>query len=52
MVCNGARNELPAVVADLDAKIIEEHGASLNEIFMAHAGGLLPESAAEGSVKS
>jgi ABC-2 type transport system ATP-binding protein len=38
VICNGARTELPAITANLGARIIEEHGPSLNEIFVAHAG--------------
>ena len=37
VICNGARVQLPAVAAELGARIVEEHGASLNEIFIAHA---------------
>ena len=38
VMCNGARNELPAVAAKLGARIVSEHAPSLNEIFVAHAG--------------
>jgi ABC-2 type transport system ATP-binding protein len=42
VICNGARGQLPAVAAGLGARIVEEHGASLNEIFIAHAGDASP----------
>ena len=38
VICNGARIELPTITATLGARIIDEHGPSLNEIFVAHAG--------------
>jgi ABC-2 type transport system ATP-binding protein len=38
VLCNGARNELPAIIAGLGAEIVHEHAPSLNEIFVAHAG--------------
>jgi ABC-2 type transport system ATP-binding protein len=38
VMCNGARNELPAIVENLGGRIVEEHAPSLNEIFVAHAG--------------
>ena len=38
VMCNGARNELPAIAATLGARIVDEHAASLNDIFVAHAG--------------
>ena len=38
VICNGARVQLPAVAEGLGARIVEEHGASLNEIFIAYAG--------------
>ncbi|HEY3915261.1 MAG TPA: ABC transporter ATP-binding protein, partial [Verrucomicrobiae bacterium] len=38
VMCNGARQELPAIAAKLDAQIVDEHAPSLNEIFVAHAG--------------
>ncbi len=37
VICNGARAELPSLVANLGARIIEERVPSLNEIFVAHA---------------
>ncbi len=37
VMCNGARQTLPAVIAQLGAKIVEERVPSLNEIFVAHA---------------
>ena len=40
VMCNGARNELPAVAASLDAEIVHEYAPSLNEIFVARAGGV------------
>jgi ABC-2 type transport system ATP-binding protein len=43
VICNGGRAELPAVAASLGARILEEHAASLNEIFIAHAGEAMPE---------
>lgn len=42
VMCNGARNELPAIAAGLGARIVEEHAPSLNEIFVAHAGTVAP----------
>jgi ABC-2 type transport system ATP-binding protein len=42
VLCNGARNELPAVAAKLGAKIVEENAASLSEIFVAHAVSAIP----------
>jgi ABC-2 type transport system ATP-binding protein len=38
VICNGTRNELPAIAARLGAQIVHEHAPSLNEIFVAHAG--------------
>ena len=38
VICNGARIGMPAIAASLGARIIDEHGPSLNEIFVAHAG--------------
>jgi len=38
VICNGAHQQLPVVATGLGARIVEEHGASLNEIFIAHAG--------------
>jgi ABC-2 type transport system ATP-binding protein len=37
VMCNGARNTLPAVAAKLGAVIVHEHAPSLNEIFVARA---------------
>jgi ABC-2 type transport system ATP-binding protein len=37
VMCNGARDELPAAAAKLGARIVNEHAPSLNEIFVAHA---------------
>ena len=45
VICNGGRVQLPAVAAGLGARIVEEHAASLNEIFMAHAGESSPRPA-------
>jgi len=45
VICNGGRVQLPAVAAELGARIVEEHGASLNEIFIAHAAEPSPDSA-------
>jgi ABC-2 type transport system ATP-binding protein len=42
VMCNGARQELPALAAKLGARIVEEHAPSLNEIFVAHAGTVNP----------
>ena len=39
VICNGARVQLPEVAASLCAHIVAEQAASLNEIFLAHAGG-------------
>ncbi len=38
VICNGTRNELPAIVTALGARIIEEQAVSLNDIFVAQAG--------------
>jgi ABC-2 type transport system ATP-binding protein len=38
VMCNGNRNELPAITARLNAEIVGEHAPSLNEIFVAYAG--------------
>ena len=38
VMCNGARNELPAISGKLGAQIIDEQAPSLNEIFVARAG--------------
>ena len=43
---NGARKELPAIVSQLGARIVEEHAPSLNEIFTAHAATVDPVPAA------
>ncbi len=37
VICNGARDLLPAFAAQAGAQIVEEHTPSLNEIFVAHA---------------
>ena len=37
VICNGSRQELPAVAARLGARIVEETTPSLNEIFVARA---------------
>jgi len=37
VMCNGGRNELPAMAAELGGQIVEEHAPSLNEIFVAYA---------------
>jgi ABC-2 type transport system ATP-binding protein len=50
VMCNGTRHELPAVATRLGAEIVDEHGPSLNEIFVAHAG--LPASGQAVSVHS
>ena len=39
IICNPTRIELPPVTVHRDARIIDEEEASLNEIFVAHAGG-------------
>ena len=38
VMSNGSRREMPALVAPLGARIVEERTPSLNEIFVAHAG--------------
>ena len=38
VICNGARDQLPATVARLGARIVGEQAISLNDIFVAHAG--------------
>ena len=38
VICNGARRELPEITANLGARIIDEQGPSLSEIFVAYAG--------------
>ena len=38
VIGNGARLDLPAVSANFGARVIDEQGPSLNEIFVAHAG--------------
>jgi ABC-2 type transport system ATP-binding protein len=38
VMCNGARQALPTLAAQLGAQIVEELVPSLNEIFVAHAG--------------
>ncbi|HEY3914175.1 MAG TPA: ABC transporter ATP-binding protein [Verrucomicrobiae bacterium] len=38
IICNGSRVDLPATVANIGAKIVDELAPSLNEIFVAHAG--------------
>jgi len=43
VICNGARQELNAIVAKLGARIVEEHTPSLNDIFVA----VIPKSADE-----
>jgi ABC-2 type transport system ATP-binding protein len=40
VMCNGARQELPALAAKLGARIVDEQVPSLNEIFVAHAGAV------------
>lgn len=42
VLCNGLRIELPAVAAALGARIVGEEVPSLNEIFVARAGTVLP----------
>lgn len=37
VICNGARGEMPAIAAKLNAAIVEEDAVSLDEIFVAHA---------------
>jgi ABC-2 type transport system ATP-binding protein len=37
VLCNGARVEVPAIAANLGARIVGEYGPSLNEIFVAYA---------------
>jgi ABC-2 type transport system ATP-binding protein len=38
VMCNGERNDLPAVAGKLAARVVDEHAPSFNEIFVAHAG--------------
>ncbi len=38
VMCNGARDELPAIAARLGAQVVDEQAPSLNEIFVARAG--------------
>jgi ABC-2 type transport system ATP-binding protein len=45
VICNGARHELPEITAKTGARIIEEKGPSLNEIFVAYAGVSLSDPA-------
>jgi ABC-2 type transport system ATP-binding protein len=40
VVCNGVRQELPALAAKLGARIVDEDAPSLNDIFVAHAGAV------------
>ena len=40
VMCNGGRNELPALAAKLGARMVDEQTPSLNEIFVAHAGAV------------
>lgn len=47
VVCNGARQQIRAIVAKLGAQIVGEHAPSLNEIFVAHAGASIPTTASE-----
>jgi ABC-2 type transport system ATP-binding protein len=47
LICNGARAELPAIIASLNARIVDEHAPSLNEIFVAHAGAPVRSSVGE-----
>jgi ABC-2 type transport system ATP-binding protein len=42
VLCNGVGNELPTIAAMLGARIVDERAASLNEIFVAHAGTAAP----------
>src|SRR3989442_69644 len=43
ILCNGARIDLPAISANLGARIIDDRRPSLSEIFVAHAGVSFPE---------
>ena len=38
VMCNGARNEFPALASHLGGRIVDEQAPSLNEIFVAYAG--------------
>jgi len=38
VICNGARHDLTATVAQLGARIVEEHTPTLNDIFVARVG--------------
>jgi ABC-2 type transport system ATP-binding protein len=40
VMCNGGRNELPAMAAKLGGWIVEERAPSLNEIFVAYAAAV------------
>lgn len=40
VTCNGGRAELPSIATSLGARIVDERTASLNEIFVAHAGNV------------
>ena len=42
VICAAGRIELPAIASKLGASIVDEDAASLNEIFLAHAGVSLP----------
>jgi ABC-type multidrug transport system ATPase subunit len=42
LLCNGARLELPELADRLGARILDDQGPSLSEIFVAHAGVSLP----------
>jgi ABC-2 type transport system ATP-binding protein len=42
VMCNGSRQELPAITATLGADILDERSPSLNEIFVAHASASVP----------
>ncbi len=45
IMCNGARDVLPKIAADLGARIVAEQVPSLNEVFVAHAGTAAPAQA-------
>lgn len=38
VICNGGRNEIPAIITGLGARIVSEQAPALNDIFVAHAG--------------
>jgi ABC-2 type transport system ATP-binding protein len=43
IICNGSRMQVQTAVVELGARIVDDDEASLNEIFMAHAGERLEQ---------